>query len=110
MRLTQADWVRVGALAAGFGAIVSAQLFESFGFGQQQAAHIAAAVGALLAAVALISKVFSTPSPQPGSNYAMIPQGTIPAVGMPTAVPGPGVAVINADTATVQPLSQKVGT
>lgn len=108
MKLTAADWTRVYLLVVGLGGIVTGPALAALGLPQNTATHIAAIFGYVVVIATLVYKIFATPSPPAGTNYAVIPQGTIPAVGTSTGG-GPAVAHIDPATSTVVPLSVSAG-
>jgi hypothetical protein len=108
MKLSTPDILRIIALIVGCAGLLTGPVLESFGLQQNTATHVAAVCGFIVSFGALVPKIISTPSPQAGSNFAMIPQGSIPIVGKPTAG-GAQVGVIDPAHAKVQPLQQKVG-
>ena len=110
MKLTQADWLRIAGVVIGIGGAVNSQVLEAMGFSAGIASHVAAVVGFVVLAVSIVSAKLANPSPPAGTNFAAIPHGMVPAAGIPNSnnPPGPGVAVVDAATTTIQPLSQKV--
>lgn len=108
MKLTQADWLRILGIIVGIGGAVTPQVLEAMGIPTTLAAHVVAIVGFLVVAASIVSSKLANPSPPAGTNYAAIPQGSIPAARPATTAGGQQVAMVNPDTTTVQPLSQKV--
>lgn len=108
MKLTPADWVRVGTAIVGILGALNTQLLQAMGIAPNESSHIVAVAGFVVIAITIVSNTFAKPSPPAGTNYAVIPQGTIPVVGTSNGG-GPSVAHVNPDTTTVQPLTPQKG-
>jgi len=97
LKLNQADVVRVSALVFGFGSLITGQTLEAFGIPSSTATHVLAVVGFITAAAALVSRVFASPSPPPGTSSALVENGMVPV----TVPAGPdGTVAAKLDTAT----------
>ena len=105
MKLTQADWLRIAGIVVGIGSALNTQALEAMGIAATTASHVVAVVGFVVLAVSIISGKLANPSPPAGTNFAAIPAGSIPAVGVATGG-GPSVTEVDPATSTVRSLSE----
>jgi len=105
MRLTPADWARIAGVIVGIAGALNTQALEAMGLAPGTASHIVAIAGFVVVAVSLVSSKLANPSPPAGTNFAAIPQGTIPAVGYSNGE-GPSVTHVDPATSTIVPLGK----